>query len=79
MFVSEYVNSGRARFIWKDYSFLGQESTWAAEAARCANDQGKFWAYHDYLYNHQGSENLIIPPGRVSPGFNPSNADLNVS
>jgi protein-disulfide isomerase len=22
----------------------------AAEAARCANDQGKFWAYHDTLY-----------------------------
>ncbi len=57
MFISEYVNTGKARFVWKDYTFLGQESIWAAEAARCANDQGKFWAYHDYLYSHQGSEN----------------------
>jgi protein-disulfide isomerase len=24
----------------------------AAEAARCAYDQGKFWEYHDYLYAH---------------------------
>ena len=56
-FVSTYVNTGKARFVWKDYAFLGQESLWAAEAARCANDQGKFWAYHDYLYNHQGKEN----------------------
>ncbi len=55
--VSTYVNSGKARFVWKDYAFLGQESLWAAEAARCANDQGKFWQYHDYLYNHQGQEN----------------------
>ena len=55
--ISQYVNTGKARFVWKDYAFLGQESTWAAEAARCANDQGKFWAYHDYLYTHQGSEN----------------------
>lgn len=56
-FISQYVNSGKARFVWVDYAFLGQESLWAAEAARCANDQGKFWPYHDYLYNHQGSEN----------------------
>lgn len=25
----------------------------AAEAAECANDQGKFAEYHDYLYEHQ--------------------------
>jgi len=56
-FISQYVNSGKARFVWKDYAFLGQESVWAAEAARCANDQGKFWVYHDYLFSHQGAEN----------------------
>ncbi|MEK7645648.1 MAG: DsbA family protein [Patescibacteria group bacterium] len=56
-FISQYVNSGKVRFAWKDYAFLGQESVWAAEAARCANDQGKFWEYHDYLFNHQGAEN----------------------
>lgn len=55
--LNEYVNTGKARFVWKDYAFLGQESFWAAEAARCANDQGKFWQYHDYLYSHQGQEN----------------------
>ena len=26
----------------------------AAEAARCANDQGKFWEYHDVLFANQG-------------------------
>ena len=25
----------------------------AAEAAECARDQGRFWAYHDMLYEHQ--------------------------
>ncbi len=54
--VKDYVNTGKVKFVWKDYSFLGDESTWAAEAARCANEQGKFWAYHDYLYSHQGAE-----------------------
>jgi hypothetical protein len=30
---------------------LGQESTWAAQAAECAADQGKFWEYHDTLFS----------------------------
>ena len=55
--ISEYVNTGKVKFVWKDYAFLGQESTWSSEAARCAEDQGKFWQYHNYLYNHQGAEN----------------------
>ncbi|MBI2617806.1 DsbA family protein [Candidatus Gottesmanbacteria bacterium] len=53
----DYVNTGKVRFVWKDYPFLGQESTWAAAAARCAQDQGKFWEYHDYLFSHQSGEN----------------------
>ena len=55
--IKEYVNSGKVKFAFRHYAFLGQESTWAAEASECANEQGKFWEYHDYLYNHQGAEN----------------------
>ena len=51
--VMEYVNNGQVRFIYRDWPFLGAESYQAAEAARCAGDQGKFWDYHDYLYAHQ--------------------------
>src|SRR3989344_1080322 len=42
---------------WRDFAFLGEESFKAAEAARCAGEQGKFWEYHDYLFNHQNGEN----------------------
>lgn len=48
---------GKINFVFRNYPFLGQESTWAGEAAECAAEQGKFWEYHDYLYSHQGAEN----------------------
>lgn len=53
----EYVKKGLAKMQWRDFAFLGPESFWAAEAARCANDQGKFWQYHDLLLNRQKGEN----------------------
>ena len=52
-----YVADGRVKFVYRDFAFLGPESIKAAEAARCAGDQGKFWEYHDYLFSHQNGEN----------------------
>ena len=40
----------KLRFVWRDFPVITAESPKAAEAARCANDQGKFWEYHDLLY-----------------------------
>ena len=54
--MNDYVKSGSVNFIYRDYAFLGAESVQAAEAARCAGDQGQFWQYHDYLFNHQNGE-----------------------
>jgi protein-disulfide isomerase len=34
------------------------ESTWAAQAAECANQQGKFWEYHDKLFQVWAGENV---------------------
>ncbi|MFN7088363.1 MAG: DsbA family protein [Candidatus Paceibacteria bacterium] len=55
--ISEYVNTGKARLYWRDLAFLGEESIWAAEAAWCARDQGKFWEYHNILFENQRGEN----------------------
>lgn len=45
-----YIDTGRVRFEWRDFAWMGRESTDAAQAARCAADQGRFWEYHDRLY-----------------------------
>ncbi len=55
--IKDYVDTGKVKFAFRHYAFLGQESTWAAEASECANEQGKFWEYHNYLYNNQKGEN----------------------
>jgi len=53
----QYVDSGQVAFEYKHSAFLGQESIWAAQAAECAADQGKFWPYHDLLFSRQAGEN----------------------
>jgi protein-disulfide isomerase len=54
----QYVKTGKLRFGYIHFTFLGEESQWAAEASECANDQNAFWQYHDYLFSHQSGENL---------------------
>ncbi|MBI4674808.1 MAG: DsbA family protein [Chloroflexi bacterium] len=57
MLIKEYVGTGKATYVYKHMAFLGNESVWAAVAAECAADQGKFWQYHDSLFDHQNGEN----------------------
>lgn len=52
-----YVLSQTVSIVYKHAAILGDESTWAAQAAECAADQGQFWAYHDLLFARQGGEN----------------------
>ena len=52
-----YIDTGIARLEWHDFAWIGQESLDAANAARCAGDQGKFWEFHDLLYRSQSGEN----------------------
>lgn len=40
----------KVQFIWRDFPVITAQSPKAAEAGQCAYDQGKFWEYHDYVY-----------------------------
>ncbi len=55
--VSDYVNTGKVRFVYRHLVILGAESMRAAEASECASDQGKFWEYHDVLFLNWAGEN----------------------
>ena len=54
--LSEYVESGKVKLVFKDFPLNGPDSVLAAEASYCANDQGKYWEYHDELYNNWAGE-----------------------
>ncbi len=54
--VSNYVNKGVVRMVFRNFPFLGPESIAAAQAAECAFDQHKLWAYHDALYQAKADD-----------------------
>ena len=57
--MKDYIDTGKVKFAFRHFAFLGQQSTWAAEASECANEQNNFWGYHDYLYNNQALESNL--------------------
>jgi len=53
-----YVQPGKVNLVYKYFPNYGPDSTTAAVAAQCTNDQGKFWNYYDILYKNQGMANF---------------------
>lgn len=51
------VETGEAEFVFYDFPIVtGHPNAFlAARAARCAGDQGAYWAYHDQLFRNQAS------------------------
>ncbi len=49
--------NGKVRLAYRDLPLLpiAQGVPGSAEAARCAGEQGKFWEYHDLLFENQDS------------------------
>jgi protein-disulfide isomerase len=43
----------KIRFVYKNFPFLTLDSEPAAIASVCAQEQGKFWEFHDALFNDQ--------------------------
>jgi protein-disulfide isomerase len=49
-----YIKTGKVRLVYRDFPLeFHNNAQKAAEAAKCADEQGKFWEYHDTLFNNQ--------------------------
>jgi len=52
--IDQYVNTGKVKFVYRDLPLsIHADAQSAAEAAECADDQGKYWQYHDKLFEEQ--------------------------
>jgi protein-disulfide isomerase len=56
MIQEDFINTGKVKLVFKDFPLNGPDSLLAAEAAYCAEDQEKYWQYHDELYKNWGGE-----------------------
>jgi len=65
----EYIKTANVNFIYKDFPLNGEQSILASEASYCAQEQNKFWEYHDTLYNNWGGENTGWITENVLQGF----------
>ena len=53
----KYVKKGEINFVYRDFPLNGAASILASEASYCAQNQDKFWEYHDMLYKNWAGEN----------------------
>src|SRR6056297_528129 len=45
----------KIKFYWRNYPVINESSAELAIAGVCADWQGKFWQFHDYLFAKQGN------------------------
>lgn len=50
-----YIKTGKVKFVYRDFpiSAIHPNALPAALASECADEQGKFWQYHDMIFENQ--------------------------
>ncbi|HUU48505.1 MAG TPA: DsbA family protein [Nitrosopumilaceae archaeon] len=53
--LEEYIDAGKVNLVYRDFPIpsIHPNALPAAVAAECANEQGKYWDYHDTLFEKQ--------------------------
>ncbi len=52
----EYIDTGVANLVFKDFPLNGPDSVLAAEASHCAAEQKRYWEYHSMIYANWAGE-----------------------
>lgn len=55
--VKNFIETGKSKLIYVDLAIIGPDSIKAHAGSYCADEQGLYWPYHDYVYANQGHEN----------------------
>lgn len=52
--MEKYIKTGKANFMYFDFPLpFHKNARAAAVAANCADEQGKYWEYHDMIFQNQ--------------------------
>ena len=55
----QYIDSGQVKIVFRHFPLEFHENAQkSAEASECAAEQGKFWEYHDVLFDNQDNLNI---------------------
>ena len=74
---NDFIKTGKVKLIFKDFPLNGPDSKLAAEATYCAEDQGKYWEYHNEVYkNWKGERTGWITNGSLEQFASTINLDL---
>jgi len=57
LLLEEYIDEGKVNLVYRDFPVqrIHPNALSAAAAAECADDQGKYWEYHDTLFEKQNA------------------------
>jgi len=56
----EYISTGKVKYVFRDYPLpFHKKAVAVAVAANCGGEQGKYWEFHDFLF--ESKENLDMP------------------
>ena len=53
----DFIKTGKVKIVFKDFPLNGFDSKLAAEASYCADEQNKYWLYHDIVFKNWAGEN----------------------
>ena len=61
LIMEEYIDEGKVNLVYRDFPIqsIHPNALPAAVAAECANEQGRFWEYHDMLFEKQNGWNRL--------------------
>lgn len=65
-----YIDTGKVRLVWHNFAWISDATRRAAHASACAHEQGKFWEYHDQLFEHRGFTEPSLTGYAATVGLN---------
>ena len=66
----DYIETGKVQFIYHEFPLTQhQNAVPAAEAARCAGEQNKYWEMHDILFARQNDWAELASPLNTFYGY----------